>query len=113
MSPNTIVPVKLKDGEEIYMTLVMLDGETENTYESEEENVGIRETLNFESATSTIRSFAKQLSESLKDAAPTKMSVEFGFNFGIDSSNKIISMLVDAKVNSSVKVVLEWEQRKD
>ena len=96
-----IIPVILQNGSEVMVEVTVLGGE---------EQVGLRENLTFDSITKHIEAMADQLLMAVKAVKPTKATIEFGVEFGLESG-QITSFLVKGTGNANVKITLEWEDQ--
>jgi hypothetical protein len=67
--------------------------------------------FSFEAAVGTVGEISTQLVQAVKAAAPTKFSVELGFDFDVEPG-KLTALLVNGKAGASIKVTLEWEKDK-
>lgn len=63
-----------------------------------------------ESALPAIREFGKELLQTAKEIAPTKVILEFGVAFKAQSG-KLTSVILEGSAEGTVKVVLEWEDK--
>jgi hypothetical protein len=57
--------------------------------------------------TASLERLTKSLHESIKRISPTKASVEFGVEVGVDSG-KLTALLVQGTGKANLKVTLEW-----
>lgn len=96
-----IIPVILQNGSEVMVEVTVLGGE---------EQVGLRENITFDSITKHIEAMADQLLMAVKAVKPTKATIEFGVEFGLESG-QITSFLVKGTGNANVKITLEWEDQ--
>ncbi len=67
--------------------------------------------VNFENALLAVRDISTQLVDAVKAAAPTKFSVELGFDFDVEPG-QLTAFLVKGKAGASITVTLEWENAK-
>jgi Trypsin-co-occurring domain 1 len=67
--------------------------------------------VNFENALLAVRNISTKLVDAVKAAAPTKFSVELGFDFDMEPG-QLTAFLVKGKAGASITVTLEWENAK-
>lgn len=98
---SRVISVKLEDDSEIKIEATLLGGEAD---------ASSPDMFSFTSITSQIEVMSKQLQEAVISVKPTKASIEFGINVGVESG-KITSFLVKGAANANVKITLEWEEK--
>lgn len=70
-------------------------------------NVGLLD-LDFSQVRESLAGFAEVVREGLKDAKPSKTSVEIALELGL-SSGKLAAILASGNATASIKITLEWE----
>jgi len=73
----------------------------------EGEVANFREILNLEGVSRAIRELAATLKNALDEVTPTKASLEFGLQVGIEPG-KLTAIWVQGESKANVKVKLEW-----
>jgi hypothetical protein len=63
----------------------------------------------FKQVTDSIRAIAAAVGDVLEEISPTKASVEFGVEVGVDAGS-LVALLVKGTGKSTFKIVLEWEK---
>ena len=97
MDRTEIIPVKLDDDTDLYVSAVVLPGE---------EDVAIGEVF-FSGVMSTVKSLSSSLVKTLQKVNPDKASVEFGFALAA-KEGKLTALLVQGSGEASIKITLEW-----
>ncbi len=96
---SKIVKSKLADGTIIYIQATPLGGEG---YISDTSKL-----LPFQEVTETIKGIAKSVVDTLKEVKPSRASVEFGLEIGVESG-KLTTLLVKGSGTANLKITLEW-----
>jgi hypothetical protein len=63
---------------------------------------------NFEDLSSSLETLTRSLYETIKKIQPTKASIEFGVEIGVQSG-KLTALLVKGSGKANLKVKLEWD----
>jgi hypothetical protein len=91
--------------------LTLFDKESinvESDFRSQERNVSGGEIEeNFSKLTPSIISLGKEFSQILEKIQPTKASIEFGVNVGMETSG-VIAFITKASANANFKIIMEW-----
>jgi hypothetical protein len=66
------------------------------------------EFYNFGELTTSLEALSKSLYDSIKKIQPTKASIEFGIEIGLESG-KLTALLVKGSGKANLKVKLEWD----
>lgn len=91
------VPIKLEDG-----TVFYIETNPISTREDVAWNI-----FEFKAIKNQIVSISKALVEPLKEVAPSKITLEFGIDIGVESG-ELTSLLVKGTGNANIKISLEW-----
>jgi hypothetical protein len=83
----------------IYVEAIRAGGEAE---------VSFGGVADFSRVTDGIRAVAKDVSDALRDAGPTKLSVEMGFEVKLEAGG-LIALLARGGGTASITVSMEWE----
>lgn len=75
------------------------------------ENVSF-DVKSFKAVTDTIRSLAFAISESLKHVKPTKTSVKYGLEIGIEQGS-LVAAIVRGSGKANLEVSFEWEYKEN
>jgi len=95
---STRVPVRLEDGTQIYVEVVQTG--------REDVSLGAK---TFEPVAKTIEALAKAMIEPIKKAKPTRASLTFGLEIGIEQGS-LMAALVRGTGNATLEITLEWEK---
>lgn len=100
---NNLIKLKISDKESISV---------ESDFRIEERNVSGGEIEeNFSKITPSIIALGKEFSQILKQIQPTKSSIEFGINVGMETSG-VIAFITKASASANFKIKMEWEKEK-
>jgi hypothetical protein len=94
----TSVPVVLAGGTMIKVEATLLGGT---------QKVGILESQPFQDLLAAVEDMGATFSESLKKAKPTKGSIEFGVEVGLEAG-KLVALLCQGSSKANLKITLEW-----
>ncbi len=97
--PTELVPVQLPDGKRIYVQAVAQGGL---------EQVG-NIPIPFKEVADVIESISTSIVNALKKAKPSKATVEFGLEIGLESGH-LTTLLVKGTSTATLKIVLEWSE---
>lgn len=78
------------------------------THGGDEEIAGVG-LPSFSAAWKPVAKIAKEISKSLEDIQPKRVSVEFGCEFAVEAG-QLTALLVSGSGSGSVKITLEWEK---
>lgn len=106
MGETKIIKVKVGEGKEIAIEAALLEV---TTSELTEARMGAINLPDMSSVCESIEAFASSINSTIAKVKPTKATVEFGFNIGVDNSNKVSAFLVSGKAEASINISLEWE----
>ena len=95
------VPVELEDGNTIYVEVVQT-GRQDVAFD----------VLKFENVSETLTSIVKSVAEPINKARPTKASVKFGLELGVEQGS-LMAALVRGTGTANLEITLEWERDKD
>lgn len=98
-SRNEIVPVKLENGNVIWVQVVGKSGEEDVVFEE----------LAFSHIMKSIPDIAGALYKSVDAITPQKVSIEFGLSVGIESG-QLTTVLVQGTGSANVVIKLEWSR---
>lgn len=98
------VPVKLSDNMVVRIEATVLSGESEES----EGYIGVQ-LPSFDDITNTIKSVAKTVANVWDEVQPSKASVEFGIEVGLESGN-LTALIVKGTGKANLKITLDWEQ---
>jgi hypothetical protein len=101
---DVLVPVEV-DGHRILFSVRPNPLGEERTYEWEQDIVARRPSL--QGALDDLAAVARELGSRLQDAAVSKVSVEFGCEFAVESGG-FVAVIGKASARSTFKVGLEW-----
>lgn len=94
-----IVPVQLANGTTMKVQATALGGD--------EDVLDLQKVFPFKEVTDTIEGIADAMIASLRKIKPSKASVEFGIELGLESG-ALTTLLVKGTGSSNIKIVLEW-----
>jgi hypothetical protein len=103
-SHTQIVSMQLDDGSIINVKATALGGS--------EDVLDLQQILPFKEVTETIEKVSQAVIATLHKVNPSKASVEFGVEVGIESGG-VTALLVKGTSTGNLKVTLEWEQQPD
>lgn len=92
-----IIPVELSNGTTIYIEATLL-GEQQIAFQGKP----------FKEVTDTIKAIASELTDTLKELQPSKASVKFGLEIGIQSG-QMTTLIVQGSSKGNIEITLEWE----
>ena len=116
-SKTVIIPVKLDDDRVIHVHAIDLDSD-ERTIKYQMKSVVRKspeaeaieaEVQSFDEIASTIEQISTRITESLQKAKPSKATVEFGIEVGVEAG-KLTSCLVGGSAKATFQITLEWTQ---
>jgi len=93
-----IVPVQMADGTTFSMEVTPLGGD---------EDIAL-EILSFESVRKSLHTIAEEICEVFAEIQPTKASVEFGLEIGMEAG-KLVTLLVKGTATATMKITMEWQ----
>src|SRR4051812_29326136 len=96
---GTIVPARLGDGLDI---LVEVRSETGGEVDVADDP------FSFDRVSQAIKAIAERVTAAIDVSRPTKASVEFGLDVGMESGG-LTALLVRGKGNATLKITLEWD----
>ena len=99
LAPETI-KIALKDGSFIRAEVASF---------GDNEDVGLAG-VSFEGVGKSLKAIAEEIGEVLADIKPSRASVEFGLEIGMESG-QLISVLVKGTGSATLKVTLDWDSR--
>ncbi len=91
--------VELDDGTRIMVKASAKGGE--------EDVAEIDRILSFTNVTATIEGLAKTLNTAIAKVKPTKASVEFGIELGVESG-QLTALVAQGSATTNLKITLEW-----
>jgi Trypsin-co-occurring domain 1 len=94
----TTVPVVLSGGRTIKVEATVIGGP---------QKVGILESQPFQDLLGAVEDLGITFSESLRKAKPTKGSIEFGVEVGLEAG-KLVALLCQGTGKANLKITLEW-----
>ncbi len=100
-TPTHLVPVKLSDGTIIQMEVTQT-GPT---------NVAGGSIFSIDGFKQRIKSLSQDLRDSLEQAKPTKVTIEFGLTLTTDNEDTLSAIFVKGSGEANLKVTLEWENK--
>ncbi len=94
------VLVELEDGTPIYIEVV----------QSGREDVAF-DVKSFKPVAESIESIVKAVAEPIRKASPTKASIKFGLEIGIEQGS-LVAMIVRGTGKANLEITLEWSREK-
>ncbi|GAC1378035.1 MAG: hypothetical protein NVS4B7_00240 [Ktedonobacteraceae bacterium] len=102
MDPDETIEARLNDNSIIRIEAVPLGGE---------ERIADIGPISFADVTDTVEHIAQPMVTMLKKIKPSRGSVEFGIQVGVESG-KLTALLVKGTGSANLKITLEWEEEK-
>ncbi len=111
MSESKVITIGLDNEKEIKIQATKLGELVKNEYPVEERVGAIPSIKDFNKVCDSIEAFASSLNTTISKVKPTKATVEFGLNIGVDNSNNISALIVSGNAEANLKISLEWENK--
>jgi len=102
------IAVKLPNGAEIQVEVTPLGIARDADVASIEEIAEDK----WQEVTNAVEGIAQWVGETLQKVHPTKASVEFGIEIGIEPG-KVTALWVKGSAKANLKITLEWSEKKD
>jgi Trypsin-co-occurring domain 1 len=98
------VPVDLGDGTIIHIEATVLTSASGSMPEDISFTPG---ELQFQTMIDLLKKLSALMLDAIKQAQPTKASIEFGIDVGVESG-KLTALLVKGEAKGNLKITLEW-----